>query len=136
MWGQANKFLLDKLLILQERALRFIFFANRQDHAILLFLKAKLLPVNCLYYKLLAETMHDVNNNLVPSNLKDIFFPTAKVHSYNTRSSASNNFYIQILRLEIMCKSFCRVGARLWNELPTKLRMQPKIRYSKRKFKR
>ena len=35
--------------------------------------------------------MHDVSNDLVPSNIKNVFLPTAKVHSYNTRSSASNN---------------------------------------------
>ena len=96
MWGQANITQLDKLLILQKGALRFIFFANRRDHAIALFLKAKLLPVNCLYYKLLAETMHGISNNVVPSNLKDAFLHTVKVHSYNTRSPASKNFYIQI----------------------------------------
>ena len=95
-WGQASKNELDKLLILQKRALRFIFFANRRDHTIpLFFFKAKILPIHCLHYKLFAGTMHDISNNLVPSNLKEVFLPTAKVHSYNTRSSASNNFFYQ-----------------------------------------
>ena len=83
-WGQASKNKLDKLLSLQKRALRFIFFANRHDHAVPLFLKAKILPIHCLHYKLLAETMHDISNDLVPSNLKEVFLPTAKVRSYNT----------------------------------------------------
>ena len=79
--------------------------------------------------------MQDVSKNLVPLNLKDVFLHAEKVHSYNTRSSASNNFYMQISRLEIMSKSFSRVGARLCSELPTKLRMQPKVTY-KRKIKK
>ena len=70
--------------------------------------------------------MHDISNDLVLSNLK-AFLPTAKVHSYHTRSSASKNFFIKKSRLEIKRNSFSRVGAQLWNELPTKLRMQPKI---------
>ena len=131
-WGQASKNELDKLLILQKRALRYIFFANRRDHAIPLFLKAEILPIHCLHYKLLAETMHDISNDLVPSNLKKNFLPKAKVHSYNTRSSASKNFFIKKSRLEIKRNSFSRVGARLWNELPTKLRMQPKIKFKKK----
>ena len=94
-WGQASKTQLNMLLILQKRALRFIFFADRCDHAIPLFLRAKILPLHFLYYKLLAETMHDVNNDVIPSQLKDLFIPTAKIHSYNTRSSVSNNFYIK-----------------------------------------
>ena len=77
--------------------------------------------------------MHDVSNDLVvPSNLQDLFLPTAKVHSYNTRSSASSNFFINKSRLEIKRKSFSRVGARLWNELPTKLRKQPQTKFKKK----
>ena len=69
-WGQTSKNELHKLLILQKCALRFIFFAKRRDYAIPLFLKAKILPIHCLHYKLLAETMNDISNDLVPSNLK------------------------------------------------------------------
>ena len=71
-----------------------------------------------MHYKLLAETMHDVSNDLVPSNLKDLFIPSAKIYSYNTRSSVSKNFYIQTSNIEIKRKSFSRIGAKLWNEIP------------------
>ena len=82
-------------------------FADRCDHAISLFLRAKTLPIHqFLYYKLLAETMHDVNNDEIPSQLKDLFIRTAKIHSYNTRSSVSNNFYIKKSKLEIERESF------------------------------
>ena len=76
--------------------------------------------------------MHDVSNNLLPSNIQDLFLPTAHVHSYNTRSSTSRNFYIQKSNLEIQKKSFSRIGAKLWNEIPTKLRNLPKRTFSKR----
>ena len=70
--GQAAKSRLDKLLVLQKRALRFIHFAISRDHAIpALFLNTMILPLNFLYYKLLSETMHDVSNNLLPSNIQD-----------------------------------------------------------------
>ena len=45
------------LLILQKRALRFIYFSDRRDHAIPLFLNAHILPINFMHYKLPAETM-------------------------------------------------------------------------------
>ena len=131
-WGQAGKTQLNKLLILQKRALRFMCFADRCDHAIPLFLHAKVLPIHFLYYKLLAETMHDVNNDVIPSQLKDLFIPTAKIHSYNTRSSVSNNFYIKKSKLEIERKSFSRIGAKLWNEIPTKYRTLPKLIFKRK----
>ena len=79
--GQASKTHLNKPLILQKHTLRFIYFSDRHDHAVPLFLNAHILPINLMHYKLLAETMHDVSNDLVPSNLKDLFVPTAKIHS-------------------------------------------------------
>ena len=85
-----------------------------------------------MHYKLLAETMLDVSNDLVPSNLKDLFVPTAKIHFYNTRASISNNFYIQKSNTEIKRKSFSRIGAKLWNEIPTKLRALPKATFKKK----
>jgi len=66
--------------------------------------------------------MHDVSNNLVPSNLKDLFVPTVKIYSYNTQASDSKNFYIQKSNTEIQRKSLTRIGAKLWNEIPTKLK--------------
>ena len=66
-WGQTGKTQLNELLILQKHALRFMCFADRCDHAIPLFLRAHTLPIHFLYYKLLAETMHDVSNDIIPS---------------------------------------------------------------------
>ena len=130
-WGQTGKTQLNKLLILQKRALRFMCFADRCDHAIPLFLRAQTLPIHFLYYKLLAEAMHDVSND-IPSQLKDLFIPTVKIHSYNTRSSVSDNFYINISNLEIKRKSFSVIGAKLWNEIPTKLRTLPKLIFKRK----
>ena len=117
VWGQASKTHLNKLLILQKRALRFIYFSDRCDHGVPLFLNAHILPLNFMHYKLLAKTMHDVSNDLVPSNLKDLFIPTAKIHSYDTRGSVSKNFYIHKSNTEIKRKSFSRTGTKLWNEI-------------------
>ena len=89
---QTSKKQLNKLLILQKRALRFIHFANLRDHAIPLFINTNILPVNFLYYQLLAEAMFDVSNNVVPTNIQELFLPLSRVHSYNTRSSKSQNF--------------------------------------------
>ena len=96
-WGQASKLQLNKLLVLQKRALYFIHFAKPRDHAIPLFINTKILPINFLYYQLLAETMSDVRNNLVPTNIQELylFLPLSHVHSHGTRSSTSQNFYIK-----------------------------------------
>ena len=77
--------------------------------------------------------MHDVSNDVIPSQLKDLFILTVKIHSYNTRSSAvSDNFYIKKSNLEIKRISFSVIGAKLWNEIPTKLRTLPKLIFKRK----
>ena len=61
VWGQACKSYLNNILILQKRALRFMYFAKKNEHTIPLFINAKLLPLNFLYYKTLSELMNDVS---------------------------------------------------------------------------
>ena len=45
VWGQASKTHLTKILLLQKKVIRFIFFANRKVHAIPLFTDANILPI-------------------------------------------------------------------------------------------
>ena len=47
--GQAGKMYLNKIRILQKRALRLLFFADVRDHAIPLFLEANVLPIRHFY---------------------------------------------------------------------------------------
>ena len=104
--GSTKPSQLNKLLVLQKRALRFIHFAKPQDYAIPLFINTKILPLNFLYYQLLAETMSDLRYNLVPTNIQELFLPLSRIHSYGTRSSTSQKFYIKKWNLEINTKLF------------------------------
>ena len=126
VWGQTSKSCLDKLLKLQKRALRLIFFVDRNESAIPLFTKTNILPINLSYFEKIANLMYDVNNNIVPSNIYNLFTYVKNTHSYNTRAAASNNFYIKKSRLNIQQKSFSRFGVRIWNQIPAHIRDLPK----------
>ena len=56
-------------------------------------------------------------------------------HSYNTRASASGNFYINSADLEVYKMYFSRFGAKLWNEISTHFQHLPKNNFSKKKKK-
>ena len=109
-WGQAYKSHLDKLLKLQKRALRFIYFSERNQHIIPLFIDPCVLPLKFLYYELLANLMFEARNKNAPGNIQDLFQDISDIHSDNTRSSVSNNFYTQCFRLSIQVNSFSRIG--------------------------
>lgn len=135
VWGQACKSYLDKLLKLQKRVLRFIYFSDHNQHAIPLFSDAGILPLQFSYYELAANLMFDIRRRNAPRNIRDLFEDISNIHSYNTRSSASNNFYTQSSRLSIQLNSFSRIGTTIWNEMPLTLRNLSKYNF-KRKIKR
>ena len=58
----------------------------------------------------------------------------SNVHSYNTRSSASDNFCTKPSRLSVQANFFSRMGVKVWNAIPQALRNLSKNAF-KRKLK-
>ena len=79
-----------------------MYFAKKNEHTIPLFINAKILPLNVLYYKTVSELMHNVST----ASICNLFTKTFCVHSHNTCSSTSENFYIKASRLEIQKMPF------------------------------
>ena len=78
-----------------------------------------------------SNLMHDVHNNMVPSGILNLFQKTSSCHYYNTRASASGNFYVNSSDLELYKLSFSRFGAKLWNEISCHIRHLPKNKFKK-----
>ena len=55
-----------------------------------------------------ASLMFEIRHRNAPGNIQGLFQHISDIHSYNTRSSASNNFYTQSFRLPIQVNSFYR----------------------------
>ena len=130
-WGQACKTYLNKILVLQKRALRIIHFIDSRESAIPLFYKTNFLPINFLYLECISNLMYDVVNQNAPSNICKLFYSISSIHSYNTRSSHSQNLYTQYSRTNLQKNSFSRVGVKLWNEIPSSIRFSTKSSFKK-----
>ena len=70
VWGQTNKLLINKLLVLQKRALRSIFFKKITESAIPLFIENNILAITLLYLESISHLMFDVVNNNAPLHFK------------------------------------------------------------------
>ena len=99
MYG-SNAYL-NKILVLQKRVLRLIYFTDRREHTIPLFAKAKILPVTFLYYEAVSKLMFDVHNQSAPINILKLFTKISHLHTYNTRSSKSQLFSTKYSRLNL-----------------------------------
>ena len=73
----ACKTYVNKILILQKRTLRLLYFVDWHDHAIPLFLEANVLPITFLYYESVSTLMRDINNNKAPANISNLFQKTS-----------------------------------------------------------
>lgn len=94
-WGQAASSNLNKIVVLQKRALRLMYFSETRAHAIPLFVRSVVLPLNTLYFKYSAILMHDISNKRAPSRISELFVRSNMIHSHYTRFSAASNFYLQ-----------------------------------------
>ena len=121
-WGHAAEMHLQKLLVLQKRALRLMFFAEPRTHAVPLFLETKQLPISFLLFEQMSLLMYDVHNNLAPDNVKNMFTKLSSVHSYRTRSVTNENYYVEQVRTENMKRAFSISGALIWNSIPLSIK--------------
>ena len=71
--GRAPKLYKNKLLILQKRALRLIYFKHRQERAIDLFINSYFLPIDMIHFEKTANLMYNVNFNSVPISIQNFF---------------------------------------------------------------
>ena len=92
VWGRAAKSYISKLLVLQKSALRLIYFAPRDTHAVPLFIESKILPVNMIYFDMVANLMHDIWKGLTPSPIRALFTKSNEIHGYKTRHAAKGNY--------------------------------------------
>ena len=121
-WGQAANAHLNKIVILQKRVLRLMYFSDYTSHSAPLFACSGILPVKMLYFKLVASLLHDIENHCAPPNISELFTRSEQVHSYPTRFSVAGSFYVKQARTNHQLFSFSRVGAKIWNGIPPELR--------------
>ena len=108
--AKAAKTYKNKILILQKRALRLMFFGDYNSHAVPYFVSSSFLPLDLLYFKSVAILMHDISNSLTPTNISNLFTSQSNIHSYNTRSSSRGDYYVKHSRLDIACVAGVRKG--------------------------
>ena len=100
------KTIYKKMLVLQKRALRLMYFSKSRAHAVPLFISSKILPLNMLYVETVSSIMFDVFHMTVPPNISDLFTKAKEKHMHKTRFSSPGNFYITTPRLSQTQGSF------------------------------
>ena len=115
IWGQ-NLHAVNRIVILQKKALRIMNFQSRDSHSSPLFKSNRILK---LEDKVLKENILFINksfNNLLPPVFKSSFTFCSDVHNYQTFSSTADKIFKPSYRTDSCGKNSIPIGAiNSWN---------------------
>ena len=134
-WHAAPNYALDKLQVLQKKAVRAVFKLSYNEHTISYFKNNGLLKLNEIYRLNLSSHMYDVTN--YATNLDILVRPitNSDVHNYNTRNRT--NVSTPRYNRATTQSSFLYQSAKEWNSIPQIIKdckSSASFKYNLRKF--
>ena len=123
VWGGTYQCHLNRIEILQKRAIRIVNNAQFYSHTLPLFKLSRVLKFSDVYKFNVAVYMY--------KNSSDDQF--TRQHSYNTRGRA--NLLPGFQRLTLTQQSLSFRGPNVWNGIPQEIKDQPNIKLFKKYFK-
>ena len=137
VWGQCGDTLKDNLQILQHKAARTIA-QSRYDEAYYSDLLTKIawLIVRNLIKLETSVFVYKEINNLHPEQSDSPFQMLDRLYSYNTRSVSNNNLFIPRGQTQNFQKTMSFSGSKIWNEIPTEIRMAQTLHSFKDQLKK
>ena len=110
-------------MILQQRALRLIYFCKSKEHTVPSFLESNYLPLPSLFFRDCSYLLYDINRQTAPVSILNQFVKTSQIHNYRTRSVSSDSFYVKLSRTDKIYAFFSRIGAQIWNSIPYSIKL-------------
>ena len=121
-WSTAIGKHINRLKVLQNKALRFIHFASIDTSMLPIYAHYKVLPLSKLILLHQVTYMYCFENNLLPKVFDS--YCVRPSHSYNTRFS-TNNFLIPKFGSSYKEKSIKTIGPKVWIDVPSDVKKLP-----------
>ena len=121
LWGSTYTSYINKLNVLQKKAIRIITKVNYNEHTNPLFKSQKILKLNEIYKLKIAKYMFSFTKNTLPVPLSIIIICNSTIHTYNTRNV--NNPHMYRTRTNIATKCLRHKGPDIWYKLPDELKL-------------
>ena len=108
-WGNlSEKYIVNKIVVLQKQVLHLIYFTDKKEHAIPLFINAKILHITILYYEAVCKLMLNVHNSSALSNIMNLSLRTLNNYTYILLAHQHHNSL-----------GWRTLGFKIWNEMPS-----------------
>ena len=116
VWSSTYVTNLNRIFLLQKRAVRIITNADFRAHSEPLFFRLKILDIYNINSFYTAQFMFSYYHQLLPPLFSNLFVTSSNIHNYNTRSSS--HFRSHACRTNTKQFSILFQGPKIWNSLP------------------
>ena len=131
IWGNSSNLCTNKIISLQNKAMRIIHFQNSRTNADLLYYISNILKIQDQIKFLNCQFVWDQLHDNLPPTFESIFKLRSSVHNRTLRSTTANNLSIPKIRTQLYgYKSLTVQSILSWNALPTDLKLLNKSRAS------
>ena len=129
-WGSTFPSYIEKLNILQNKAVKLIGGGNYLDRATPYYSKLNILKLPDLYKLEIAKFVHRFMHNTLPQSFSNFFAKVGQVNTRTTRSSSNpNNLYIPCYKSNRIQRSIKYQGVKVWNSIPVEIQNLPNSRF-------
>ena len=129
VWGNTYQTFVNKIFLLQKRALRVITCSKYLASTQPLFDKSKIMKLDDIKNYVTGFFMYQL-----PKNYKHFFTKSKDIHSHNTRTC--DDYSLIHCRTNVRRSSFKFFGAKLWNSIPLHIRLSKSRNIFKGAFKK
>ena len=95
VWGNAEHRFLDKIALLQKKALRVITFSDYNAHTCPIMKESKILSLSDQTHLQISSLMWDLDHEILPPTLSSYFTKSNTVHQHNTRHADTGKLHIK-----------------------------------------
>ena len=136
-WGNNYQTNLNKICTKQNKCIRSIFFAKKEEPSLPYYQILEILKLeNIVKFKICSLAFKLYNNpSTVPAIFRNFLTPTSTVHSYNTRNSAKLNFYRPQVRTNIGKFTFKYSATVMWETVPLAIKKANTLKEFKKLYK-
>ena len=133
VWTSTYPTKLNRIYLLQKRAVRALTKSNYLAHSAPLFSRLNVLDIYQVNSFHVGKFMYKYQNRLLPSIFLDLFQTSSQIHNYNTRSATS----LRPPKCRTNIKQFTLLfqGPKKWNALPSTLTSSTSLFSFSKKFK-
>ena len=126
---------IEPIFKLQKKALRAISHEHPRSHTLPIFKTLKLLRQQDVFQLKMLGFVFESINKMNPMCFHDFFTCNSSIHEYHTRQSYRGDVFLAHKNsLQYGLKSIHHMEAKIWNDLPVKLRNSPqKFKHSFKK---